>query len=92
MRNKSRGQLSQIVKKSFACLGVIDSKFFFELVKQFFKFSLVGVSNTVVSMGTYYLFLLYDPNLYMLGNILGTVLGIANAFLGGLRSLPSSCS
>lgn len=50
------------------------------LLVQFIKFGLVGLSNTAVSMGVYYLFLWLDPDLYMLGSVLGTVLSIANAF------------
>lgn len=48
---------------------------------QFFKFGLVGLSNTAVSMGIYYLFLWINEDLYMLGSILGTILSIANAFI-----------
>ena len=53
---------------------------FKKLFWQFFKFGLVGLSNTAVSMGIYYLVLWIKPNLYMLGSILGTILSIANAF------------
>lgn len=53
---------------------------FKKLFWQFFKFGLVGLSNTAVSMGIYYLVLWINPNLYMLGSILGTILSIANAF------------
>lgn len=61
--------------------GVSDKKSFWNLVWQFFKFGLVGLSNTAVSMGVYYLFLWIDPELYMVGSILGTILSIANAFV-----------
>lgn len=47
---------------------------------QFIKFGLVGVSNTAVSMACYYLFLWLDPDLYLVGSIVGTVVSIANAF------------
>lgn len=50
------------------------------LVKQFIKFGLVGVSNTVVSMVVYYIVLFINPDLYMFGSILGTIVSIANAF------------
>lgn len=48
---------------------------------QFIKFGLVGVSNTAVSMGIYYLFLWRDPKLYMVGSVLGAVISILNAFV-----------
>ena len=51
-----------------------------DLFWQFFKFGLVGLSNTAVSMAVYYLVLWLNPSLYMLGSILGTILSIANAF------------
>lgn len=50
------------------------------LVKQFIKFGLVGVSNTVVSMVVYYIVLFINPDLYLFGSILGTIVSIANAF------------
>lgn len=53
---------------------------FILLFKQFVKFGLVGVSNTAVSMLVYYIVLFIDPQLYMLGSILGTIISIANAF------------
>lgn len=51
------------------------------LLWQFFKFGLVGLSNTAVSLAVYYLFLWLDPDWYMAGSVLGTVLSIANAFV-----------
>lgn len=50
------------------------------LAIQFFKFGLVGLSNTAVSMAVYYLVLWANPDWYLVGSVLGTVLSIANAF------------
>lgn len=50
------------------------------LIIQFIKFGLVGVSNTIVSWACYYLFLIIDDRLYMVGTIVGTIVSIANAF------------
>lgn len=47
---------------------------------QFFKFGLVGLSNTAVSMAAYYMTLWANPDWYLLGSVLGTILSIANAF------------
>lgn len=71
----------KMIKKIFSCFGVTDQASFRQLVKQFFKFGIVGLSNTVVSMGVYYLFLWIDPKLYMVGSVFGTILSIANAFV-----------
>ena len=70
-----------MVKKLFARLGITDRASFWSVFWQFFKFGLVGVSNTAVSMGIYYLFLWINPELYMVGSILGTVISIFNAFV-----------
>ena len=62
-------------------LGVKTKADLLKLFWQFFKFGLVGVSNTAVSMAVYYLFLWIDEDLYMLGSILGAILSILNAFI-----------
>lgn len=70
-----------MLKTLFQKFGVTDIASFKKLFLQFFKFGLVGLSNTAVSMVVYYLFLWWNPDWYMLGSILGTVLSIANAFV-----------
>lgn len=69
-----------MLKALFARLGAHDRAEAKALLWQFFKFGLVGLSNTAVSLGVYYLFLWLDPDLYMVGSVLGTILSIANAF------------
>lgn len=51
-----------------------------EIILQFIKFGLVGVSNTLVAWACYYFFLWLDEDLYMIGGAFGTVVSIANAF------------
>ncbi len=46
---------------------------------QFIKFSIVGVSNTVIGLGSYYVFLYLDCH-YMLANILSWIISVFNAF------------
>lgn len=70
-----------MLKALFQKFGVTDGASFVRLFWQFFKFGLVGLSNTAVSMAVYYLFLWMNPDWYMLGSILGTILSIANAFV-----------
>lgn len=50
------------------------------VIIQFIKFGLVGVSNTFVSLAVYYLFLWVNQDLYLLGNVAGWVISVANAF------------
>mgnify|MGYP005756472633 FL=1 len=49
-------------------------------VLQFVKFGIVGVSNTLVSLAVYYVFIWIDPAWYLLGNVAGWVVSVANAF------------
>lgn len=49
-------------------------------IMQFIKFGVVGVSNTAVSLAIYYLVLWIDLRLYLLGNVLGWIVSVANAF------------
>lgn len=46
---------------------------------QFVKFCIVGVSNTVIGLGTYYLFLWMGWH-YIIANILSWVISVFNAF------------
>lgn len=68
------------MKKLLEKFDVHSREELLQLMWQFFKFGIVGVSNTAVSLAVYYLFLWVDPALYMIGSVLGTILSIANAF------------
>lgn len=69
-----------MVKWLFNKLGVTNKDEFWQLFIQFIKFGLVGVSNTLVSLACYYLIYYLNPDLYLLGSIVGTIVSIANAF------------
>lgn len=58
---------------------------FWALVKQFIKFGVVGLSNTVISLSIYYIFVWISPSLYMWGNLVGWVVSVFNAFFWGNR-------
>ena len=55
------------------------------LVKQFVKFGIVGVSNTLISLAVYYVFVWIDPTLYLWGNAVGWAVSVLNAFYWGNR-------
>lgn len=66
-------------------LGINSWESFWAFVKQFLKFGIVGLSNTFISLAVYYLFLWIDPKLYMVGNIVGWVVSVANSFFWNRR-------
>ncbi len=47
---------------------------------QFVKFCLVGVSNTAISLIVYYIFVLINPKLYIIGNAVGFIASVLNAY------------
>ena len=50
-----------------------------ENVIQFIKFGIVGLSNTAIGLGTYYLFLWIGFH-YMVANVLSWIISVFNAF------------
>lgn len=52
---------------------------------QFIKFGIVGVSNTLISLLVYYLVLWINAQWYLLGNVAGWVISVANAFFWNER-------
>ena len=46
---------------------------------QFIKFGIVGLSNTAIGLGTYYLFLFFGLY-YLIANILSWIISVFNAF------------
>ena len=49
-------------------------------IRQFIKFGLVGVSNTFVSLAVYYIFYFISEDLYFIGNTVGFVVSVLNAY------------
>lgn len=47
---------------------------------QFIKFGIVGVSNTLVDLAVYYIIVLINPALYILGKTAGFIISVLNAF------------
>lgn len=54
-------------------------------VIQFLKFGVVGASNTLVYLALYYVFVLANQNLYIVGNIVGWFVSVLNAFFWSNR-------
>ena len=71
--------------KLLSTMDIHSKKDIGKLIWQFLKFGIVGVSNTLISLGIYYLFLWIDKDLYMWGNLVGWVVSVANAFFWNNR-------
>jgi putative flippase GtrA len=68
------------MKRLLSKLGIRDWDSFRGFATQFLKFGLVGFLNTLISLAVYYSFIWFDPHLYMVGNVAGWVVSVANAF------------
>lgn len=55
--------------------------FFIKEFKIFFKFGLVGIVNTAVSFGVYYLVVAISQDLYFVANFLGWLIAVAVSFV-----------
>ena len=73
-------KLNSIIENLLNKLNIRNKEDLKKLVLQFLKFGLVGLSNTAVSLAVYYLVLWIEPQLYIVGSVLGTILSITNAF------------
>ena len=55
-----------------------------KLFIQFIKFGIVGVSNTLISLGVYYILVYFGVN-YLLANAAGFVLSVINSYFWNSR-------
>ncbi|UJS15925.1 MAG: GtrA family protein [Candidatus Jettenia sp.] len=51
------------------------------LIRQFLKFSFVGVLNTIITLSTIFIFMKLFNTRYLTANIIGYILGFANSFI-----------
>lgn len=52
---------------------------------QFIKFCMVGVSNTAISLTVYYIFVIINKDLYIVGNAVGFVVSVLNSYYWNSR-------
>lgn len=52
---------------------------------QFIKFGIVGASNTLVSLGIYYIFIVVNRHFYILGNTAGFFISVLNSYFWNNR-------
>lgn len=50
------------------------------ITEQFVKFGIVGVTNTLISLVIYYIFILINVELYIIGSIVGFFVSVLNAY------------
>ena len=67
------------MRKLLNKMGVESFSDFKALFIQFIKFGMVGISNSLVSLSVYYLFIWINPVLYQVGNVIGWTLGVLNS-------------
>ena len=65
--------------KSFQDVEIKNKDKFWNFIKQFIKFGIVGVSNTIISLVVYY-GLLYLGVHYLIANTVGFVVSVLNAY------------
>jgi len=61
-------------------LGITGKQSFFVFVKQFFKFCLIGVSNTLVHLGVYFVLVHFSVH-YLIANAIAFTVSVGNAYL-----------
>lgn len=59
--------------------GSSEKKEGLKSIIQFIKFGIVGVSNTVISLGIYYVLVLFNIN-YIIANTVGFIVSVLNSY------------
>lgn len=58
----------------------INSKQIINNMVPFLKFGLVGISNTLIALLVYYIFILINKDWYMIGQVASWIISVANSF------------
>ena len=72
------------MKKLRRKLGIADRDSLFVFIKQFLKFGIVGVSNTLISLAVYYA-LVYFGLYYIIANFVAFIISVCNAYFWNSR-------
>jgi putative flippase GtrA len=72
------------MKRLLRKLGITDRASFYAFAKQFVKFGIVGVSNTLITLAVYYA-LIYIGVHYLVANIAAFVISVCNAYYWNSR-------
>ena len=72
------------MEKLLRKLEITDKASLFKFMKQFLKFSFVGISNTLISLVVYYA-LVYLRVHYMIANVIAFAVSVCNAYFWNSR-------
>ena len=67
------------MKKLLSKLGIVDLPSFWAFAKQFLKFGIVGISNTLLALAIYYALVFFGVN-YILSNTVAFAISVLNAY------------
>lgn len=67
------------MKKLLSKFKINNKEDFYKLIKQFIKFGIVGVSNTLLSLAIYYILVFINVN-YLIANIVAFIISVLNAY------------
>lgn len=68
------------MKKIFDKLNIHNKKEFFKFIIQFTKFGVIGISNTLISLCIYYIFIFINKDLYLIGYTIGFFVSVLNSY------------
>lgn len=66
-------------------LNIHNKEDLWKFIKQFFKFGIVGLTNTAISLGIYYIFIWINKDFYIIGNTVGFIVSVLNAYFWNNR-------
>ncbi len=70
-----------IIKKILKKLNIHNKEDFKHFVLQFIKFGIIGVSNTLISWGIYYVIIIFvNANWYIGASIIGFIVSVPNSY------------
>lgn len=77
--------IHKVSSSLFRCMRIELTEKQNETYMQFIGFCVVGVLNTIVGWAVYYAFVIFDPALYLVGNVAGYICGVMNSYYWNSR-------
>jgi putative flippase GtrA len=77
--------IRRVSSSLFKCMRIELTEKQNETYMQFVGFCVVGVLNTIVGWAVYYAFVIFDPALYLVGNVAGYICGVMNSYYWNSR-------